>query len=755
MEINENVYGARSSWIESSYNLEVSSQYRSKKANFGNNNSKLSDGVTANKLSYSSPIDKTLSYCGLGTESALSHIRYIYRKDDATPLELDIRDSQDRFVTNFAFFEKTDNFTDERHDGVINTDYLSSYLWQENPASTNMSPHLEPWTLVNPKSIVLYVYVKASTGMSNDVVTFSLNDYIANRTSSHKYIQGVFIVPYFGDPTGAIYRTVRGGHSPSTGYMTPKIALIDNYTIPSKSIDKPCYYYSSADFCILGSPINGYYVGTTQQSQLVTNTHVATVFVTENAESHMIYGVDTSVSYNIITYFRIEYYSDFLEDVLKTVSCFGLYFTGDSTTAVSGELTDTNMYIGLIDEDGIGHGRYLQGANTANAPQAAATFTDMHTIQYDPNREDYDKTKYKNGTNFNLWDFSLNCINKFYVLTEAQVEQLSTELYTIMQNISADTPIDRHNQVVFLTQNPIDCIVSIKRFPVDVPHLGTDTTVKLGSESTNITTAHYLLRPCGAYYFTFSNASLTGLYPTFGNSFLDYEPYTKVSINVPFCGTFDVPCNYFHRYGGVSIALLIDFVTGACSALLMVNGNVVDSLSGECGVNVPLSGLQTATIDSQIFNASMSKQKQDNNFALSMLGGAAAIGIGIATGGAATVVGGAAAMVAGVLNEVAASDQLDYQLNHMQAPIKEVSSASGVIARANDMRCKMIISRPRFAEEYNAEYYASTIGFACLLNGVVADFSGFTIGSINVDNIAATAEEKELIKNAFAKGVYL
>ena len=78
-----------------------------------------------------------------------------------------------------------------------------------------------------------------------------------------------------------------------------------------------------------------------------------------------------------------------------------------------------------------------------------------------------------------------------------------------------------------------------------------------------------------------------------------------------------------------------------------------------------------------------------------------------------------------------------------------------VIARANDMRCKMIISRPEYMDNYNETVYAETIGFACLLNGYVSDFSGFTVGKINLDGINAPKEVKEMISSAFASGVYL
>lgn len=728
MAINTSVYGTSEQWLNCYFQPNtIAESERNKKANFGSNNATLGQGVSSGRLSYSEPIDKSLSYCGLGAESALSHIAYL--KNGAS----DINSYQDRFVTNFAFFERT--ATDYIFPPAsYRLDSLNEYAWQSNQASyANLSPSLEPYTKVNPKNIVLVIYVKAYNTTYTAEVTKPLKEYLTSYTVSHPYISRVFVTPYFGRVnSGADTRTVYT----ATGNRIPFIiGLLDEYDFTTEN--KKFYLYASENLSIFGIFHSNYEI---------PEYCYGIIAHTENSKTH--FKISQSGS---ITRFAIEYYPEFESDILKTAACFGLYFTTVAEVARTGLLTNPDMYIGLLDENGIGHGNYLRGADTANAPQN--NYTDMNQSGYDYTK-DVDKSKYNNGTNFNLWDFSLNTINKFYVLSETQVEQLSTELYTIMSSVSSDMPIERYNQTVFLTQNPIDCIVSIKRFPVDVPYIGTTTPLKLGSQTTNIS-AHYLLKPCNVYYFSFSNSSDTGLYKTFGGSFLDYEPYTKVSINVPFCGSFDVPCNYFHKYGGVDIALLIDFVTGACTAFLMVNGNVVDSLQGECGVNVPLSGLQTATIDSQIFNASMSKQKQDNNFALSMLGGAAAIGIGVATGGAAAIVGGAAAMIGGVLNKDINDKSINYDLQHMQAPIKQVSSASPVIARANDMRCKMIISRPEYMDNYSETVYAETIGFACLLNGYVSDFSGFTVGKINLDGINAPKEVKEMISNAFASGVYL
>ena len=735
MAVNENIYGLKNQWFNAAFQ-QAEIENKNKVAYFGENAKTLSGGVTNNKLVYGEPIDKSLSFCGLGSESAMSHVAFFGYKDGARKL----LEYNDRQVTNFAFFEKS-TATNYTSSTFLNITQLDKNMWVDNiDTSFNNTGDLSPLTLVNPHNIILFAQIEGKADLSHSWTTVGLSS-LQSVVSQYgwRYFRRVKITAYFGNVENNVAFSTIAGFSPMPANYKPlQISILDKYVCNEKNTS--FYMYGGSinnDNTVFGFPASNDISNDTNLLNLA--------YVTENAKPHLKIGSNNEG--------YIEYYDNMFEDIIKSIACFGLYFTGSQTVAANGDLTNENMYIGLLDNDGVGRGRYLQGTATTTAPQSQSNFKDMHDIPYDYKKQD--NTKYSNGTNFNLWDFSLNCINKFYVLSESQVEQLSTELYAIMGNISSDTPIERYNQTVFLTQNPIDCIVSIKKFPVDVPHLGTNATIKLGSQTTGITAAHYLSKPCNVYYFSFNESNGTGLFQANGGSFLDYEPYTKVQINVPFCGSFDVPCNYFYEYGGIDIALLIDFVSGACTAFLMVNNNVVDSIQGSCGVDVPLSGLQTATIDSQIFNASMSKQKQDNNFTLSMLGGAAAIALGVATGGAAAVIGGAAALTGGVLNKVANDKTLDYELQHMQAPIKQVSSASAVIGRANDMRCKMIISRPEYIDGYNDVKYAETIGFACLLNGTVSNFSGLTVANINLDGIAATAEEKEMIKNAFASGVYL
>ena len=123
------------------------------------------------------------------------------------------------------------------------------------------------------------------------------------------------------------------------------------------------------------------------------------------------------------------------------------------------------------------------------------------------------------------------------------------------------------------------------------------------------------------------------------------------------------------------------------SAYLLVNNDVVDSVSGSCSVDLPVTGLQSATLDGNIHNASMMKEKQQTSLLGGLIAGAVSIGVGLATGSLPLAVGGGAAIIGSFMNAEDTGKQINYNIEHMQLPLKQVGAASGAIAQCNDYRC--------------------------------------------------------------------
>ena len=732
MAVNTSVYGAADTWANAYYQQSQLTD-KNKIANFGNNTYTLADGVTKGKLSYSEGIDKSLSFCGLGTECALSHIGFIARTSNNTAA---IISTNDRFQTNFGFFELISN--NLRVPGDFRTNELYNFVWSNNDNFSNYNKRLRPLTKVNPHNFIFVIRVIAYKSNYSEYVDVDLKTYLSTHKTNYPKIICAYVRPYFGNAD--IGRATEAGQG-SPEYRIPlQIGLLDEFNFEGKNLKFYSYQATSGAPIVFGSFLSRSYIYNIAESFNM-------IAYTEACENYINIDYQNDLYYTSITYF------DGIEDeILKTVACFGVYFTPNETIANRGALTNNDMYIGLLDENGIGHGEYLRGSETANAPQN--NYTDMSQSGYDYTKE-VDKTKYTNDTHF-YTTWASSAFTKMYVLRGSDVSSLANELYTAVAAAPSGEEIERYNQSVFLTQNPIDCIISLKKFPIEFFNTTwTPTTpIKLGSYTCN-TNGAPLPYTTGVYNFTFSNSSNNGLYPWFDKSFLDYEPYTKCELTIPFCGTVEIPTTYLYDYDTIDVKLVVDFITGACTAYIQTRNITIDSVSGECAVSLPVNGIQSATLDSQIHSAAVARDKSALTNGLGLIGGLAAVGIGIATGGIGTaVIGGIAALTSGA-NMITQDKNIEYELQHMQVPMKQVSGASGAINQSYDMRCKMRITRPKISDSYDAEVYANTVGFACLINATVDTLSGLTVGDINLDGLEASDVEKQLIKNTFASGVIL
>lgn len=745
MAVNENVYGAASNWIDTAFYDKF---HHNKKAYFNTNQSQLSQGVTAGKLSYSEGIDKTLSYCGLGSECAISHIKYIAYSGGS----MQIIDSVDRFQTNFAFFEITTQTGVDGNDPYFElNDMKYRHAWQSNTDpdtwwSYNKNKILEPYTLIHPKSVVFLIYVYAMNTAHNDSVNEPLSQYKAQHTASYPHIVYAYIVPFMNTSVAASESSPARETYGAAGNITSNnrigyvLGLLDEYDIPSKSFQM--YSYQLQPVRVVLGNINRF------QTQEFASS-IAICYVPESAGEHFKYSRVNIYGTNYIETY-IEYYDGIIDEIMRSVACFGLYFTDKYDVARYGNFTNNDMYIGLLDNNGIGHGEYLKGSDTVNAPQN--NYSSMQESGYDYTKE-VDKTKYINNTLF-YGTWSSQAFTKMYVLTSSEVALLANELYTAVSQAPQGEEIERYNQSVFLTQNPIDCIISLKKFPMELP-FSASVPIKLGSYTCQQATGAPLLYSTGVYTFTFSRSIENSLRQWFEDSFLDYEPYTKVELSIPFCGTVEIPCCYLYQYDTLYVKLVVDFITGACTAYVLSRDITIDSVSGDCAVNMPVNGIQSANLDAQIYSAAANRNKSAFSSGLGLIGGLATMGIGIATGGiAAAVAGGIAALASGT-NLVTQDKKIEYELQHMQVPLKQISAASGAISQSYDMRCKMRITRPIVDPSYDAAVYADTTGFACLMQGEVKDFTGLTVGEIDLDGVAAPEPVKKMLQSLFAEGVYL
>lgn len=479
-------------------------------------------------------------------------------------------------------------------------------------------------------------------------------------------------------------------------------------------------------------------------------------------------------NYDGAFWYTIPYSQANYDKVMKIAALFGCFFTPTTKYTFNYDMLDNDLYLPILDDNGVTHGQYTRGADNANNP--LYTKNSIRDIDYNPDvpPTPVDPNTYSDTTNWNNVDFR-QAFTKRYLLTGSQVASLATELWAAQSSKPAD--IDYNNFAIdeYLTNNPIDTIVSLKYFPCTFADTA-PAVVHLGKYTTNIAAT-----ALGTSVRIIDFAPIE-CFPHF-EDFRDYEPYTELAMYVPFCGTVKLPtAECMGNY--VSVKLAIDTNTGAATGYIIVSktgmgGICVATCQGMAAIDIPVSGLQSANLANAVFNATANwTQTQVNNISANSglfrhMGGAMgaiargmtnSIGLSDVKGG---ILGGPIGAAGGLINSLNPISALqkgmnididnakaDYELSHIQVPTRLVGSASPVLGCVIELDCRLIIYRP-VTDENALSNYGDTVGYATLQGGTVGQFEGFTVGTIDVSGINATAKEKQAIAAAFANGVYL
>lgn len=139
-------------------------------------------------------------------------------------------------------------------------------------------------------------------------------------------------------------------------------------------------------------------------------------------------------------------------------------------------------------------------------------------------------------------------------------------------------------QLKKLFSDPMQAIIGIHKV-FATPSTGGSQSIKCGyldsGVSSKVVTNQYTSIDCGT----------VNLREYFGNVF-DYEPYTKVSIFLPFIGIVPLDVEYILR-SSISVDYKVDVITGACLANITVNrdgfSSVIFTYSGSAIVSYPIS----------------------------------------------------------------------------------------------------------------------------------------------------------------------
>lgn len=709
------------------------------------------------------PIDKSLACSGLGVESVFSNIKWYYTGDlaqlgeggggDATPTFID-----NRAVTNWCFGDtrivyngSVDEYN-QKGSVIIDGDQTESstepglYRYAPEPAYENDILHLNP-SNIKPivqfahKNLValLYVNVSDSLGLFPTMHTYILKEYLDSYTTTYPYIYGVFFRLFLeNENTTPIQRMALNAESNCA------VAILDSANLP---IIKTYFYnlvsFNGRDIKLMGGFPSQTGRFTVRGSTSADNKTYIGACVTDAWKMHIFSGdVDHQESQG---YVYRQYSSTFEKECYEQMACFGLLFTANEQTALSGAITDNLMMCGILDENLIGHGEYTHGA--PNAENAQINWTNSNDSTYNPAfRPDPNRYNGEMGTH----DIPLfgSATERYNLSAFSTQLSLLPKLWDVMALADPDADKLSYTLDMFLASNPIDSIVSLQFLPVkDMGDYEEGHTVYLGKYNTGISArvAKTSIRfDCGDYE----------IYPVFGDNWIDRE--IQISLYLPFCGTINLePEVYMNKI--INVEYMIDLTTGSCSAVVSMTGDngkkiITDVASGSCAIDLPVTGIQQQTLNSQLFNASeTTKQlKVNNSFKgfRSLMGAVSSLN-GDPMGSINSILGAGQ----DIYNIFQGEKIADYNLHHTMIPTKMIGTSGALTGAMCELKPTIIFSRPVL--DYN-ENFAHCQGFACCITAALTEYTGYTeVINPDLSGFAATAAEKEMIKSLLASGVYL
>lgn len=762
MAVNTQVYGAPSSWVAVG-NTEGNPDENARVYMRPN----PSASYTTTPLGM--PLDKSISFSGLGEESAYSHLRFwennsVIESTASLPAEIAPTIIEDRIVTNWCFCSIQNNLqiTDwnQANNALVDGDVTSlnadpriERYAPEPVEAYNNSANIRPFMQFSYKNLVICIFVTCTADFQT-FQDYDLKTYIDNYTSTY---------PYITEVSGRLY-SLSSGSEPSS--ISPRqvlwinalyhnqIAVLDSLQLPETN---PYLYGLSWTIISYNFKIMGGFL--VQANRANYNVYTSGSYENYPLKYIGLVGTDKWKFYKhgsngsdapedkLKLWGRIyrTYDSTFYEECMSQTACFGLLFTDNENSALYSSSTADDMYMGILDANLIGHGEYTHG--THNADNAQLNWTNSNDSTYDP--------AFRPDPNHYDGQMRTHDIPLFGTATERyNLSALSTQLsllpklWDVMALADPDADKLSYTLDMFLASNPIDSIVSLQFLPVkDIGEYVEGTTVHLGKYNTGIAAniAKTSIRfDCGNYE----------VYPVFGDNWIDRE--MQISLYLPFCGTINLePETYINKT--INVEYMIDLTTGTCSAVVSFSGDngkriITDVASGTCAIDLPVTGIQQQTLNSQLFNASeTTKQLKVNNAFKgfrSLMGAVSSLN-GDPMGSINSILGAGQ----DIYNIFQGEKIADYNLHHTMLPTKMIGTSGALTGAMCELYPTIIFSRPTLG--YN-EDFAHCQGFACCITAALTEYTGYTeVINPDLSGFAATAAEKEMIKSLLASGVYL
>lgn len=308
-----------------------------------------------------------------------------------------------------------------------------------------------------------------------------------------------------------------------------------------------------------------------------------------------------------------------------------------------------------------------------------------------------------------------------YNPTLGQLQALANYMWT-------DTIFDLNN-LKKLFADPMDVFMGLLIVPVTVDNGGNHEFL-VGNWSTGL-----YMNTVASQYQTVDCGSVT--LDEFWGAYLDYSPYTKVELFLPFIGT--VPISTDDVMGKtVSIKYNIDLLTGACVAFVFDGLRVLYTFPGNCATAIPFTGNSYTEMIETIINLGVT--------AIAASSGVPVTTAGMAPKKAASTRDDQAGFAERMASDVAGS------MESLAKPQIQRSGTMGSSAGLLGIRTPyFIITRENLCLPNKQNQF---IGYPAFTTVNLSTLSGYTVvHSIHLENLPCTEEELVTIENLLKSGV--
>ena len=241
---------------------------------------------------------------------------------------------------------------------------------------------------------------------------------------------------------------------------------------------------------------------------------------------------------------------------------------------------------------------------------------------------------------------------------------------------------------------------------------------------------------------------------------LDYNPYTRISLFLPFCGYYELDTDeVMGRTLGVKYK--VDVMTGSCVALVIVDGSVLYQFAGQCASQIPVSSVSFDGMISSMIDLGMTVAS-----AQAAVGGASAAAESaeeafMSAKGADNIIAAGDRMLAAKDNVVSVKGAAGRQL--MGATANAILSSKGFYTHAGGLSSApgfLGVMKPfiikKIPRQSVPEGYGKMRGYPSNIKSKLSDLSGYTeVEEIQLNIPNATVAEIAECERILKAGCYL